>query len=246
MGKIMKIKKKLSVMFAAMMMFLTISSGINTVSAEDNSEELFTQEQYEEGRKEGWIGEDTSLEDMQQLNKDSAKLEKELDENPSFIQVYSSTSSTSRASNTFRAGDIIITNGVTYPILGHAGIFVGKNTILSIDGFKKHPSTKTFSRWKSDYNKGGKWTKVYRCSTSSYGPIASDWAMKHYYRSNAKYAITQNIKSTSETYCSKIVYQAYLYGVGKKAIGNPLTRGYVPPYDLPITIRNCKLRHTYK
>ncbi len=62
-------------MFAAMMMFVTISSGINTVSAEVNSDELFTQEQYEEGRKEGWIGEDTSLEDIQQLNKDLAKLD---------------------------------------------------------------------------------------------------------------------------------------------------------------------------
>ncbi|MEW9079368.1 hypothetical protein [Terrisporobacter glycolicus] len=58
-----------------MMMFVTISSGINTVSAEVNSDELFTQEQYEEGRKEGWIGEDTSLEDIQQLNKDLAKLD---------------------------------------------------------------------------------------------------------------------------------------------------------------------------
>lgn len=246
----MRIKKKLSVIFAAMMIFLTISSGINTVSAEVNLDELFTQEQYEEGRKEGWIGEDTSLEDMQQLNKDLSKLEETLDKDPSFIQVYSSKSKAPNmsraASNTFRAGDIIITNGVTFPIFGHAGIFVGKNTILSIDGPKKHPSTKTFSRWKSDYNKGGRWTKVYRCSTSSYGPKASDWAMKHYYRSNAKYVINQNIKSTSETYCSKMVYQAYLYGVGKKAIGNPLTRGYIPPYELPITIRNCKLRHTYK
>lgn len=101
---------------------------------------------------------------------------------------------------------IIITNGVTYPIFGHAGIFVGKNTILSIDGPGKRPSTKTFSGWKSDYNKGGKGIKFYRCSTSSYGPTASDWAMKHYYGSKIKYVINQNIKSTSQTYCSKVVY----------------------------------------
>lgn len=232
-------KKKLSVMLSAIMMCVTILGGISTVSAEVNSDsdELFTQEQYDEGIREGWIEEDTSLEDIQQLNRDSARLEEELENDPSFYEV---------KTNTFRAGDIIVTNGVKVPLAGHAGIFVGKNTILHIAGPKKHPKTLSFSSWKNSYNKkAGSWTKVYRSTTSSYGPAASNWAMKHYYGSNAEYVINQDLKSTSKTYCSKIVYQAYYYGAGSKSIINPMTRGIIPPYDLRIVIRNCALKHTY-
>ena len=195
-------KKKLSVMLSAIMMCVTILGGISTVSAEVNSDsdELFTQEQYDEGIREGWIEEDTSLEDIQQLNRDSARLEEELENDPSFYEV---------KTNTFRAGDIIVTNGVKVPLAGHAGIFVGKNTILHIAGPKKHPKTLSFSSWKNSYN------------------------------------INQDLKSTSKTYCSKIVYQAYYYGAGSKSIINPMTRGIIPPYDLRIVIRNCALKHTY-
>lgn len=249
-GKIISFKKKLSAILMAAMMCLTILGGISSVSASEkevNPEELFSQEQYDKGVSEGWIGEDMSLEDLQQLQKESLQLAEQLENDPNFYEVKTTNRSKREVrTNNFRAGDIIITNGVKLPILGHAGIFVGKNTILHIAGPKHKVSTITPSRWLSSYTKEkNTWSKVFRCKKSSYGPAASDWAMKHYFRSNATYEINKNRKSTSKTYCSKMVWQAYYFGVGSKSVNDGLNSGYILPLKLQNHIRNCEKRATY-
>ena len=235
----MKIKKRVSVILSAILMSVTLLSGINTAFAEEvNQEQSFTQEDYDKGRSEGWIGEDVSLEDMQRMCEGSEKLDEKLDEDPNFIQVYSTS---------YKAGDIIITNATTMPF-GHAGIFVGKNSILSIDGPGKHPSVKTVSQFRNVYDdtKSGKWTKVYRCTISGYGSKASTWAMNNYHGSNAYYLITNNLASKNPTYCSKIVYQSYRYGVGKKAIDSKYDYvNTVGPFDLTTMIKNINVIHKY-
>lgn len=241
----MEIKKKLSVILAVAMMCFTISGGISSVSASEeevNPEELFSQEQYDKGVSEGWIDEDMSLEDLQQIQKESLQLAEQLEDDPNFYEVQTREVQTSP----YRAGDIIVTNGVKLPILGHAGIFVGKNTILHIAGKGYNPSTKTMNEWLKSYTrKKGTWTKVYRCSTPSYGPAASKWAMKKYHGSKATYQISKDRKSTAKTYCSKIVWQSYYYGAGSKSVTDGLNSGLIHPLELHLSLRKIERRYTF-
>lgn len=59
-------------------------------------------------------------------------------------------------------GDIMITNGTSFlGVTGHAGIFLGNGTILSIGGSGEKPSSMPIINWMQRY-KG--WTKIYRPS----------------------------------------------------------------------------------
>lgn len=236
-------KKLLSLILVFILTFVAFSD-IATIFADtiDNSQEQeFKYEDYVEGLEEGWIGDDVSFEEIQKLNNDAKALVEDLESDPNFYEV------NTRSTTTFRAGDIIVTNGVKYPIAGHAGIFIGKNTILHIAGEGYTPSTLTYTTWKGKYNtKSGTWTKVYRNVNSNVGPQASTWAINTYYKSNAKYKITTNRRTTSETYCSKIVWQAYYYGAGSTQVkGNKYTLDLIAPYGLKNNIYNSQLLVSY-
>lgn len=55
-----------------------------------------------------------------------------------------------------------------------------------------------------------------------------------------QYVITMDLESTDETYCSKLVWQAYYYGHTPSAANGP-TWGVRLPYSLPDTIHNLDL-----
>ena len=62
--------------------------------------------------------------------------------------------------------------------------------------------------------------KVYRCSHPNAGTKAAQWAKKHYENSDSEYLVTFNLKSETFTYCTKIIYQAYKYGVDKNSVSD--------------------------
>ncbi|MEJ7291486.1 hypothetical protein WL384_12465, partial [Staphylococcus epidermidis] len=43
---------------------------------------------------------------------------------------------------------------------------------------------------------------------------------RHYENSHSRYLVTLNLKSTKYTYCTKIIYQAYKYGVDQNAVSD--------------------------
>lgn len=54
--------------------------------------------------------------------------------------------------------------------------------------------------------------KSYRPVNYTYPVKVVSWAKNTYVDSSAKYVINTNVNSTHETYCSKIVFQAYKFG----------------------------------
>ena len=64
------------------------------------------------------------------------------------------------------------------------------------------------------------WIKIYRCEYPNAGQKAADWAKAHYKNSDKTYLVTLNLKSERFTYCTKIIYQAYKYGVSKDTIND--------------------------
>ena len=88
------------------------------------------------------------------------------------------------------------------------------------------------------YDEG--WNKVYRHSDSSIAEDAAQWAEDTYKDSDAEYVITMDLESTDETYCSKLVWQAYYYGHTPSAANGP-TWGVRLPYSLPDSIHNLDL-----
>ena len=193
------------------------------------------------------LGEDVSFEDWKAMVLSSVELEKKIVSSGEFYEVYSSQKSVRGSSFLPAKGDVVITNGTSSAgILGHAGIAISPYSILHIEGPNYHPTTITFGSWNNRYSyiNGSSWTKVYRHINSSTASDAADWAWNTYGNSDAIYQITSDLTSTSETYCSKIVWQAYYYGPSSpQAFG--LTWGYRLPYDLPDNIYNLNLVNKY-
>lgn len=159
----------------------------------------------------------------------------------------SGTVSKSNAGFAPRRGDIFVTNGTSSAgILGHAGIALDEWTILHIAGPGYHPTTISVDAWNSLYSMKNKssWTKVYRHSSQTVAYQAATWASTTYKNSGATYKITADLTSTNETYCSKIVWQAYYYGPTTHQ-GTGLTWGYRLPYDLDSTIKSVSYQNTY-
>ena len=49
---------------------------------------------------------------------------------------------------------------------------------------------------------------------------AAKWAEEHYKDTDKTYLVTLNLKSERFTYCTKIIYQVYKYGVSKIQLTN--------------------------
>lgn len=196
--------------------------------------------------KAGVLAEDITFEYWKQLKEASYTLEKTLEASDEFTLVYDSTDiRATYASYSLTKGDVFITNGTSSAgILGHAGIAISDNSILHIAGPNCHPTTISLSDWNSDYTTEG-WTKVYRHYNDDVADRAGQWAADNYEGSDAEYVISMNLVSTNETYCSKLVWQAYYYGPEEPSANGP-TWGVRLPYDLPDTIYGLSLVKTYE
>lgn len=212
-----------------------------------STEDFMTHEEFEHLQEENVVGKDVTYDQLKVLHEESIQLEKALESNSSFSKIFDSTT-LSTQSISIKSGDVIITNStVSSGLLGHSAIALGSNEILDIPGPGKSVRTLTVSAFCSDYSDG--WIKVYRPTTSSWGTSAAAWARTTYKGSSAVYKITNNINSTSETYCSKIVFQAYKFGVGSSAFNTyyheqgdyygsdyDLVTGIIAPYTLPTSL----------
>lgn len=140
-------------------------------------------------------------------------------------------------------GDVFITNGTSsYGLTGQAGIAISSSKILNIAGKKYSPAKIDKNSWDRNYTKKG-WTKVYRHKNNKIANKASDWANDTYTDSKAKYKITRDLSTTEETYCSKIVFQAYYYAKNDEL---PSVRKIVLPYKLSQDIKGLELNIHYR
>ena len=100
--------------------------------------------------------------------------------------------------------------------------------------------------WIDLYDEGC--TTVYRHNNINVANSAAIWANQKYmseYR-NATYRITNDLFSFSETYCSKIVWQAYYYVEPIGTYGrDPYPVGVVTPGMLPNQITGVSLNGSY-
>lgn len=95
----------------------------------------------------------------------------------------------------------------------HSAIAIGEDEILHISGPRENPETLTRNKFYSKYiNSWNDWITIYRPNVYLYCSKAANWAERIYKNSNSKYKIDTDIYSTNETYCSKIVFQAYKFG----------------------------------
>jgi hypothetical protein len=214
---------------------LALTLCLSVISSYVYAEEIdySTREAFEKLQEDGIVGYDVSYEEWVEIIERSKELEKEFEENENFELVYDGPAL--RFVSAIKHGDVIVTNCTSsFGITGHVGIAINYNEILHIGGTKEKPSTPTVEQFKQRYKKG--WIKVYRPVNFGWGVGAASWAVKTYKNSNAVYKITDDITSTKETYCSKIVFQAYKYGAGEVSFKNK--RYYskdctlVFPYDL--------------
>jgi uncharacterized protein YycO len=193
---------------------------------------------------------------MLQLAEESERFLEALENSNDFYLKYDSMSAKASAGLPALAkGDIVITNGTTVPdIPGHAGIAVSTKKILSTTKNDNEPLSKskddfydTYMRWPDS------WIRVYSPNKASWGKAAAQWALDTYEGSGVKYQINFDINDTSTAYCSKIVFQAYKFGVGEKAFkayphgpNHHMISDYnldnmiISPYSLPSSIKCSK------
>lgn len=209
-------------------------------SGTNNSQEY---QEYLDLIKDDVLGEDVSFEYWTEFKKESERLEKIFEESDDFNKVYDSGDDKSaNAKYTMQQGDVFITNGTSsYGLTGHAGIAISSSKILHIAGKDEVPDTLYKWKWDRNYTKKG-WTKVYRHKDNEIANKAGDWANDTYTDSKAKYKINRNLESTNETYCSKIVFQAYYYA---KHNDLPKYKKLISPYALSREIDGLRLKIKY-
>ena len=199
---------------------------LTNVLADDTG--FMTLEEFNSLKQEGYIGDDVSYEALKEIYVESKELENYLENSDLFYEVPFSTDYLYR-------GDILITNGTTsYGFTGHAAIALNAYEILHIQGPGYKPSVVSPEWFEGEYLEDrNDWIKVYR-SRDNIGRLAAQWAEKTYRDSGASYKITFDLSTTHETYCSKLVWQAYYYGVGKEVMPPALqtTSNLISPYGL--------------
>ena len=198
----------------------------------------------------GYIPENISYSQWCSIIERNNRLEKEMTNellnSENFELVYSSKNPRAYSSYTMQTGDIFITNSTSsFGLTGHAAIAINSSTILHIARMGEVPSTLTFNDWLTDYSDAGGWTQVYRHTNSSVGLSAGIWALVNYKDSNATYSFSGGLYDTSQTYCSKIVWQAYYYTepVGTHVETPTDIYGIIVPYDLRNLIFNISQVH---
>jgi len=211
-----------------MVMVLIVPLTVSFAS-ENQDDSTFTREDFAKLQEQDAVGEDVTYEDLLKINEDAKKLEETLSNDPTVtkLNVYAS-------SFTPRAGDILIsTRTSSAGLTGHAAIATSSTQVLHIAGFNKPVTTPSYSTFANDWGGNGQ-LSVYRLNSSTAASKAATWAVNKYKGSSAVYKITTNLTTTHETYCSKIVFQAYYYGVGRSVVNDKFTlTGIVAPYTLP-------------
>lgn len=222
---------------------------LSIVSYADSSMSPNASDNYQDYLKlkdAGTLGDDISYELWEKLKADSMALEASLENSDEFTLVYDSTDAKAPTAYRLTAGDIFVTNKSSLGgLTGHAGIAISSLYIIHIEGPGHHPATIKLSDWNEIYSIGGRWTRIYRHNSAGTALKAGQWAERTYKNSNASYVINADLSSTSKTYCSKIVWQAYHYGPSSPVSTTPVS-GIVLPYSLPDLIRNVRLVKTYQ
>lgn len=217
-------KKRIS--FTVLILLFVFSFTTLTFADASLESNQLTLEKFQELQEQGVIGTDVSYEYLQKINEEAKKFEKILEEDNNF-QDFSL-----KPLSTLRKGDILITNSTSSSLIGHAAIALSSNEILHIQGRGYNPETVTRSWFEETYDDG--WIRVYRLNDSDIASDAADWAEDTYEGSNAEYRITTNLTTTNETYCSKLVFQAYYYGGSKLVVSEKFNlSGIISPYLLP-------------
>lgn len=239
----MKRKNKILALLLSLCMLILMCPSV--MAADRADDKLF--DEYQSYVEKGIIGSDISYEYWRYLKEESLNLEKELGESDEFVCVYDTMNIGLMSTYSMEAGDIFITNGTSSAgILGHAGIAISSKEILSIAGPGCKPDTWYLYQWNSlySYKEKGCWTKIYRHSNKNVAQKAANWASSTYKGKSATYKITKNLTTTNETYCSKIVWQAYYYGPDTP-VATGKTNEYRLPYGLPDKINNLSIVKTY-
>lgn len=208
--------------------------------AEGTSQDPYSKESYDLLIQNGSLSPEISYEDWSQDGRNSMQFEN-ADVAPGEEPVdYDKVQSVDGMASgfTLKKGDVLVTNGTSSAgLTGHAGIAISSTHIISIIGPGYTPSTMSFVDWKAKYNKDTlftkRWTKVYRVGSTTHATNAGTWAYNNYYGKSYKYGVTSNYLTKDPTYCSKIVWQAYLNGSTPLVIQPTNTSKVVFPYELP-------------
>lgn len=210
--------------------FILITGMLFNINVFANENQGITYEEFKKAQDDGYIGEEITYEELNNFIKSSYQLEKQIENSENFYEIYDSSKdenfSIKRVDMGYsipylEPGDILITNGTTVPYLpGHAAIAVSSNAIVHIPGPGQTPEKVSRTLFKNMYiDRFSDWIKIYRPKNPEHGRKAGEWADNTYiYGSgkNAKYTITNDLYSIDETYCSKIVWQAYRFGANAR------------------------------
>lgn len=139
-----------------------------------------------------------------------------------------------------KPGDFLTTNRTSsYGLTGHAGIVTNNRKVLTITGYHHHPIAQKLSTWKKFAKGKSYWVKIWHEKNNHARKRAATIVWKTYHSKNykkIKYGFGGGLGTTSITYCSKMVYQAYSFQTNKHSnigfyISNPFG-AIVTPYHL--------------
>ncbi|KIX90451.1 hypothetical protein TP70_07800 [Staphylococcus microti] len=213
--------KKITIIFLTL--FLTLAYVLpyfsNSVLANEETND------YQKLQQEGILDNSITENHWTQFMQESKLAEQSLESEPDGISV--------RSAFHLKPGDVLISNATSSRgLTGHAAIAISNNDVLHIHSVGHHPSVHKFSWFKQRYSGKGKWLKIYRSKNTKAGAKAAAWAKRNYVGKKYNYGINTKLASKNPTYCSKIVYQAYKYGVSKNSIFDPGSH-IIAPYALP-------------
>jgi len=189
--------------FLSLLLITTLFLGSGQGFLATDTKSTLSYEEYEELVREGIYGEDITYEMAQLLTGDP-----QLDD---LLTSDEFTSFQATASYTPEYGDILVTNSTSSKgLTGHSGI-VTVAGVLHISGPNANPKAISWSTWIKNYPK----TNVYRPKDGYKSMLAAIWIQDIYLTKNpnAKYQVNTKLYTYNETYCSKIVWQAYAVGV---------------------------------
>ncbi|QDI91391.1 hypothetical protein EPH95_09545 [Salicibibacter halophilus] len=127
-------------------------------------------------------------------------------------------------------GDILTTDSTSsYGVTGHNGIVVGEGHVLHFPGPGENPEIISWEDWIDTYPS----TIVHRPTDTVGSQEAAIWATNHYGGQEVDYGFNLNLYELSESYCSKLVWQAFANtSIGAEEPGIIPGYGIIVPYDV--------------
>lgn len=146
--------------------------------------------------------------------------------------------------NKLIAGDMIITNATPFwGVAGHTAIVLNNNEVMHIPNPLSNVSIIPTKKFINLHRNGT--IRVFRLNNLDKAKNAARWVLANYKKSNAKYKLTMNLSTIDETYCSKLIWQAYYYGVGSDIV-SPAMRNMMYGLRLPYSLPAMFSRGEYK